>query len=225
MRYQGDFTSNFSNAIGSKDEKLTRDLLLDKYSYLIRNYPTEVAQALVDSGEKVSNPNDKKELINKVSKAIVNNRQFQKAISVLVVKYSTPKIQPYSNLENGDNPDAKGSTFTDAIMALFANKGGEGQAVAEGLANTGKRTAEGAGEGGIWGGIVGAVAGVTESVFSWKSSQERRKATEIQAKSAMYEKVFGKDEKSNKWILPTVIVGGVLIIGGIVVYLTLRNKK
>jgi hypothetical protein len=223
MRYLGDFKSNFSNAIGSKDEKLTRDLLLDKYSYLIRNYPTEVAQALVDSGEKVSNPNDKKELIKKVSKAIVNNRQFQKAISVLVVKYSTPKIQPYANYS--DNPDAKGSTFADSIMGLFANKGGEGKAVAEGLANTGKRTAEGAGGGGVWGGIVGAVAGVTESVFSWKSSQERRKATEIQAKSAMYEKVFGKNEKSNKWILPTVIVGGVLIIGGIVVYLTLRNKK
>jgi len=223
MRYQGDFTSNFSNAIGSRDEKLTRDLLLDKYSYLIRNYPTEVAQALVDSGEKVSNPNDKKELINKVSKAIVNNRQFQKAISVLVVKYSTPKIQPYANYT--DNPDAKGSTFTDSIMALLANKGGEGKAVTQGLSTTAKRTSEGAGEGGVWGGIFGAVAGVTESVFSWKSSQERRKATEIQAKSAMYEKVFGKDEKSNKWILPTVIIGGVLVIGGIVVYLTLRNKK
>ena len=223
MRYYGDFSTNFTNAVGSSDEKLIKSLLIDKYSFLISNYPTQVAKALTDSGVEVKNPNDKKELIDKVSVAIVNNRQFQKAISVLVVKYASPKIEAYS--DSTDNPDAKGGNLAQALQNLFASRGQDGQAVAQGIATTGKRTAEGAGEGGVWGGIIGAVAGVTESVFSWQSSKEQRQATEIQARSAMYAQVLGKEEKKNTWVLPTVIVGGVLLIGGIVVYLTLRNKK
>ena len=122
---------------------------------------------------------------------------------------------------------ANGETFSnagtfqnigDTLSGLFGNDGG-----ANAIENVGEGASQGAG-GGIWGVVIGTVGGVTESIFDWKTSKVDQETANQQAKMSLYEKLLaGKGGKTN-W-MPIVVVGGVLLLGGIVVYFTLKGKK
>lgn len=94
-------------------------------------------------------------------------------------------------------------------------------------------SASGAGSGaGKVGGIdpVTAIANATSSLFGifssgFASREEKLRLQQEQerTKQQMYDKLLTENEKTN--YLPYIVIGGVLIIGGIVAFFALRNKK
>ena len=70
--------------------------------------------------------------------------------------------------------------------------------------------------------IISALAGMVGSIAQFGSSGKELKAEELKTKSKMYEKIFGKEEKTN-W-LPIAVIGGVLLIGALVVWRVTANK-
>ena len=199
MKYLGNFHNNFSNAVGSQDKSLQQDILLDKYAVLIKQYPSQVAEALKKSDVHVSRNPTTVELVDKVAHNIHTNPEFQQNISVLVTKDTANEISPDF-----------ASTYYFKMMG-------------ESYSNTADTKSSGGGKGGDAAGIITAVSGLTSSIFNYSAANKGLKASEANARASMYEKIFGQ-QKSKSWVLPTVIIGGILIIGGIVAYVTLRKK-
>lgn len=66
-----------------------------------------------------------------------------------------------------------------------------------------------------------AIAGAVGSIFGFAASVQEKKAKEAEAKSRLYEKIFGDDKKKN--IIPIVVISLVLIIGGVIAFAALRS--
>lgn len=71
--------------------------------------------------------------------------------------------------------------------------------------------------------IVGAVSGAVDSIFGFAKSSKDAKIEEERTKQQMYDKLLTNNEQRN-WI-PVIVIGGVLLIGGVVAFFALRNKK
>ena len=73
--------------------------------------------------------------------------------------------------------------------------------------------------------IIGAIVGLIDAGFQWGTASKKAKTAEEIAKAKIYADLFSKDKKKNKnyWI-PIVVVGGVLLVGGIVIYFALKEK-
>lgn len=71
--------------------------------------------------------------------------------------------------------------------------------------------------------IAGAVTGVVTAVSDIWTGDQDQKIEKERTRQLMIEKVFGTDNK-NKNIVAIVAVAGVLVIAGVVIYLTLRQK-
>ena len=96
----------------------------------------------------------------------------------------------------------------------------------------GSASGAGAGAGKVGGGIdpVTAIAnasaqlfGIFSSGFASRQEKLRLQQEQERTKQEMYDKLLTENEKTN--YLPYIIIGGVLIIGGIVAFFALRNKK
>lgn len=72
-------------------------------------------------------------------------------------------------------------------------------------------------------GVVGAVSTAISSIFNFGASKQNAKAEEERTRQEMYNKLLTENEKTN--YLPYIIIGGVFIIGGIIAFFALRNKK
>tara|TARA_R110002020_G_scaffold44348_2_gene127984 strand:- start:1288 stop:1962 length:675 start_codon:yes stop_codon:yes gene_type:complete len=224
MKYLGNFHNNFSSAVGSQDKALQQDILLDKYAELIKQYPSQVVDALKQSDVNISSNPTTVQLIEKVAYNIHNNREFQHNISVLLTKYTEKNINPNFSYGNGERiPTRPAVTDTETIVNAGQYAGTYPNV--ENMFNTYNQS-EGtkSGGGGDVAGVVTAVAGLTSSIFDYSAANKGLEASQEDAKARMFEKVFGKSQ-SKSWILPTVIIGGVLLIGGLVVFLTLRKKR
>ena len=219
MKYLGNFHNNFSNAVGSQDKSLQQDILLDKYAVLIKQYPSQVAEALKKSDVHVSRNPTTVELVDKVAHNIHTNPEFQQNISVLVTKDTANEI----------SPDFASTYYFKMMGENYSNAGTEElgdfmKGISSGASSTKSSTkSSGGGKGGDAAGIITAVSGLTSSIFNYSAANKGLKASEANARASMYEKIFGQ-QKSKSWVLPTVIIGGILIIGGIVAYVTLRKK-
>lgn len=71
--------------------------------------------------------------------------------------------------------------------------------------------------------IAGAVTGVVTAVSDIWTGDQDQKIEQQKTRQLMISKVFGEDNK-NKNVIAIVAVGGVLLIAGLVIYLTLRQK-
>jgi hypothetical protein len=71
--------------------------------------------------------------------------------------------------------------------------------------------------------VVSTISNLIGSGFGLVTSSKELKAEEERTRAQMYDKIFGERKKRN-WT-PVIIIGGVLVVGGIVAYLTLRKKK
>lgn len=71
--------------------------------------------------------------------------------------------------------------------------------------------------------VVGAVSETLGQVFGMINSSQDRKAQEEADKRALQMQLLEGEEKKTNW-LPIVIIGGVLVIGGMVAYITLKKK-
>ena len=69
---------------------------------------------------------------------------------------------------------------------------------------------------------ISAISNAVSSIFNFATSSKNLKSEEAKAKAAMYSKIFGKEQKRN-W-MPIIIISGVLLIGGVVAYMSLKKK-
>jgi hypothetical protein len=70
---------------------------------------------------------------------------------------------------------------------------------------------------------VTAIAEATGKVFGFFGSRQDRKASEEADKRALQMQLLQGDTNKTNW-LPIVIISGVLLIGGVVAYVSLRKK-
>lgn len=219
MRFGGNFIQNITHAHKSKDKSLQKDILLDQVAELIETHPTTLIGALKESGCKISQGASKKELIDATVDNLSYNPSFRNKIPLLIVANKSGKLK----LELAKAKSQEKSEFSNFDLSWLQKTIGGNDGGANVIENVGGGASQGA-QGGIWGAILGTVGGVTESVFDWKTSQTNQEIANQQAKTSLYEKLLaGRSGKTN-W-MPIVIVGGVLLLGGIVVYFTLKGKK
>lgn len=83
--------------------------------------------------------------------------------------------------------------------------------------------AEGGSGGGGAAGWIKLIGGAITSVADYGKSTNDLKTEQEKTKQTMYNKLFGSDNKTN-W-LPIVAVTGILVIGGIVMYLSLKSRS
>ena len=71
--------------------------------------------------------------------------------------------------------------------------------------------------------MVSSIANAVGSIFGFATATQNLKSQEKQAKAVMYTKIFGEQKKRN-W-MPIIVLGGVLLIGGLVVWRVIGSKK
>lgn len=201
------------------EKEKAQNKVLREIATLIDEHPASVASALNHSNTFFKYPYTEGELVDAVSYAIVNNRLFQKNISVVIAYKEVGLLN-------------KGVTVNPREFVEFSNIGGKGTKIDAGdlAADIGstiaQSTAQGAEQGGWIGAIVGAVAGVVSGGFKWGSADKNAKAEKEKAKAKIYAELFDKKNKRAKhYWLPAAIVGAVLLVGGIVVFITLKKDK
>jgi hypothetical protein len=195
MKYGGNFYGNFSNANGSQNKDYTKDVILDEVARLIELDRPSIIAILRESGYKLDPKASKKEVINYTVRALYNKPQFRNDVSALIVKSNT------------DFSNANGEWF----QGLF------------GKGDTSTPSTEGGAGAGAGAGAASAIAGAIGAIFTFGTANKNQKAEEERTRQEMYAKLLGNEEKTN-WT-PIVVVGGVLLLGGVVAFLTLRNKN
>jgi hypothetical protein len=184
-----------------------RKRLMRKIADLIDENPSSVASALEYSNTFFKYPYTEKELVDTTAHALVNDPLFRENISV-VIAYDE------NNLLRSD----------------FSNIGGKktkldaGKETGEFAKTVGKHTASWSG-GGVIGLIVGAVVGAVDASFSLGRKKKEAQRQEEIAKMELYAELFDKKKKRNKnWWIPVAVVGGVLVLGGVAVFIALKKK-
>jgi hypothetical protein len=205
MRFQGNIIENLYSARRAKDSALLKELILDKTSELIDKQPKSIIKALKKSNIRVSDNANKMQLIDLASKNLYENRIFQKNLAVTIATDGIAQDSEYAN-STGQGFDLSG------LLGGLGGGGGDAAAGGGGAA---------AGGGGA-AGIISSVADMVGSIGQFGASRNQLKLEEQKSKAAMYEKVFGAKKKTN-W-LPIVIIAGVLLIGGVVVWRVTANK-
>ena len=119
MRYEGNFKTNFMNAIGSNDVELQKDMLLDEVASLINSDIALVADALNKSGVKISQSYSKREIAEKVSSALHGNKDFQNNIAVLIAK----KKASFKNADGVSVAVDPVSIIAKSLSDIFGNIG------------------------------------------------------------------------------------------------------
>ena len=104
------------------------------------------------------------------------------------------------------------------VLSVEGYSNGDGDAIEAGTDAISK-----IGGGGATGGVVGAIAGAIDSIFGTVGKFKQAKADKDSDKRALQAMLLQGGEKKTNW-LPVIIIGGVLLIGGIVAFVSLRNK-
>jgi len=161
-------------------------------------------------------------VLDKISQLIENNPQ--EIINAL--KHSNVQVSESATKEDLINKASSNIVNNKlfqkniAVIMVFENTGEspkeEDYANGEGGAGTGS-----GGSGG--GGWITSVADMVGSGFKFGIATQELKATQATAKASMFEKVFGKEQKTN-W-LPIIAIAGVLLIGGLVVWRVTASKN
>lgn len=224
MRYGGNFMLNFDAAVKSKDLTYQQDVILDEIAELIKTNPQIVEKVLRQSGVRLSVSTSKSELIDKTIDNIYTNIELQKNLSALLA---------YKNLHKAEYSNADGE-FWGKVKGWFGNmkeksedrkanrqdKRDENSSSTSSSSSSENSSKPQVTMGADW---VSAIAGAVGSVFSFAAANQEKKANQELAKAKLYEKIFGQNQK-NKNILPIVIISAVLIIGGVVAYVSLKQK-
>lgn len=211
MRYNGSFMQNFEGAVKSGDADFTQDLVLDEVATLIKERPFVLSETLRASNIQVSKSPSKKELINKVSDNLYSNTRFQNNLA---------KVVASKNVDASDYNNANGEWWSK-VKGWFS-KSDSSEPNLKGDTNDAALPKTSGGGVNIGADPLSAIAGAIGAVFSFASISQQKKVEQEKAKATLYEKVFSNSQAQRSWI-PVVIITGVLLIGGIVAYATLKK--
>jgi len=204
MIYGGNMMSNFSGGILSNDKDMTKDVVLSEVHKILDKSPEVLIETLNSSGQAVSKNVSKKDLVHLTVENLYENPKFRENISALII---------LGNETNYNNFDSDGSVM-DKLKGLF-NKGGGGADAGSGGVNAPKVT--------VGADPISAIAGAIGSIFSFAQSSKDKKAAKEADKRKLQMSLLGGDDKKTNW-LPIVLIGGILLIGGAVAYVSLKNK-
>ena len=108
------------------------------------------------------------------------------------------------------------SKFVIEENESYNNGDGKGvSSIMEGLSKTGGGAASG--------GVVGAIAGAVDSIFGTVGKFKEAKTQKQADKNKLLASILEDKPKKTNY-LPIIIIGGVLLIGGIVAYVSLKQK-
>ena len=193
---------NFDAAVKSKDLTYQQDVILDELAHLIKQNPRIVEKALKSSGVQVSSNASLAELIDGVSANIHTNIQLQSILSGLIAQKNHTKAE-YSNFSMDD------------LKGVFSK--------ATSTDTTTQASQAGAPKVSVGADPISAIAGAIGTAFSFAAANQQKKANQELAKAKLYEKIFGDSQQKKNWV-PIVIISAVLIIGGVVAYVSLKKK-
>jgi predicted RNA binding protein with dsRBD fold (UPF0201 family) len=117
------FTENFCNAIGYKDEGMMKDIILDELSRLIVDEKTDVVKLLRDNDINVSVKDNDIVIANIITNEISkDNDKVTKGISDLITKsrFNTESYKSFSGkILSADA--GKGAKFLDNVSKVLSN--------------------------------------------------------------------------------------------------------
>lgn len=161
-------------------------------------------------------------ILDEVSRLI----ELDRPLVISALKESGYKISPKAKkkevIDKTVSALYRSNQFRHDISKAIVSVNDPKQLNANGVESGSQAAASTAGSGAA-AGVVGAVAGAISSIFQFGSSRQNAKAEEERTRQEIYDKLLTENEKTN--YLPYIIIGGVLIIGGIVAFFALRNKK
>ena len=202
MIYGGNMMSNFSGGILSNDKDMTKDVVLSEVHKILDKSPEVLIETLNSSGQAVSKNVSKKDLVHLTVENLYENPKFRENISALIIA---------GNETNYNNADG---AVMDKLKALFS-KGGGGADAGSGDGSAPKVT--------VGADPISAIAGAIGSIFSFAQSGKDRKAAKESDKRKLQMSLLAEDDKKTNW-LPIVLIGGILLIGGAVAYVSLKSK-
>jgi len=194
--------SNFSGGVLSNDRDMTKDVVLSEVHKILDKSPEVLIETLNSSGQAVSKNVSKKDLVHLTVENLYENPKFRDNISALII---------LGNETNYNNLDGDGSVM-DKLKGLFSKGGAD---AGSGGVNAPKVT--------VGADPISAIAGAIGSIFSFAQSSKDRKAAKEADKRKLQMSLLGGDDKKINW-LPIVLIGGILLIGGAVAYVSLKNK-
>jgi hypothetical protein len=207
MIYGGNMMSNFSGAVLSNDKEMTKDVVLSEVHKILDKSPEVLIEALNKSGQAISKNASKKELVHLTVENLYDNPKFRENISALIIS---------GNETNYNNADGD---IMDKFKGLFSKGNSDGTDGSSIAIDAGSKIGGGASSGGVVGAIAGAIDSVFGTVGKFKDAKNQKEAD----KRKLQMSLLSDDSKKTNW-LPIVLIGGVLLIGGAVAYISLKEK-
>ena len=102
---------NINNLKGTKDMRISRELIVSELAKVILSRPHEVKRALKDCGVAVSDRPSKKQLVKKVSFNVARSRCLRYNLGALVAQNQMPFGGEYSNAGGNDWAGAIGDVI------------------------------------------------------------------------------------------------------------------
>ena len=204
MIYGGDMMSNFAGSMFAKDKDMTKDVILSEVHKLLDKNPDVLIATLRESDVKAKDSYSKEELISIVVDNLYDNDKFRKNVSKLIEN---------GYKSNYSNADGK---FMDKLKGIFSGGG-------DTPGGTGTDAISKIGGGATSGGVVGAIAGAVDSIFGTVGKFKEAKNQKEADKQKLIQSMLA-DSKPKRNYLPIVLISGVLLIGGIVAYVSLKKK-
>jgi hypothetical protein len=204
MIYGGNMMSNFSGAVLSNDKDMTKDVVLSEVHKILDKSPEILIETLNKSGQAVSKNVSKRDLVHLTVENLYDNADFRNNISAVIIG---------GNEEGYNNADG---ALMSKLQGLFS-KGGSSDSGASSGGGSAPQVTVGADP-------ISAIAGAIGSVFSFAKSKGDAKAQKESDKRKLTMSLLSDDgSKKTNW-LPIVLIGGILLIGGAVAYVSLKGK-
>lgn len=205
MIYGGDMMSNFAGSMFAKDKNMTKDVILSEVHKLIDKNPDVLIATLKESDVKVKDRYSKKELISLTVENLYDNDKFRMNVSKLIGG-------GYSS--NYSSADGK---FIDKLKGIF----GGSDSTSTDAKSDGNSTAP---KVNIGADPISAIANAVGSIFGTVGKFKEAKTQKEADKQKLIQSMLDDSNKKRNY-LPIVIISGVLLIGGLVAYVSLRKDK
>ena len=200
MIYGGNMMSNFSGAVLSNDKDMTKDVVLSEVHKILDKSPEVLIETLNKSGQAISKNASKKEIVHLTVENLYDNPKFRENISALII---TGNENQYNNADGA---------LMGKLQGLFSKSSSD----SSGGASTPQVT--------VGADPISAIAGAIGSVFSFaKSKGDAKTAKEADKRKLQMSLLSDDGSKKTNW-LPIVLIGGILLIGGAVAYVSLKSK-